>query len=133
MRRVLALMLVAACGGVLRAQSTNASLTGRVTDPSKAVVADAKVTAINPDTNFCYVAATDRLLSTGSGRGRSATRPQCFGWDKQPRPGGCHAGVSHPDVFVCAGIRAHSRWADLHRHALGNEQLSWHAVRVLQE
>src|SRR5215469_1565137 len=59
MRRVLALMLVAACGGVLRAQSTNASLTGRVTDPSKAVVADAKVTAINPDTNFRYVAATD--------------------------------------------------------------------------
>ena len=37
---------------VLRAQSTNASLTGRVTDLSKATVAEAKVAAMNTGTNF---------------------------------------------------------------------------------
>jgi hypothetical protein len=37
---------------VLRAQSTNASLTGRVTDPSKAAIADARITAINTGTNI---------------------------------------------------------------------------------
>src|SRR6266436_2439395 len=36
---------------VLRAQSTNASLTGRVTDPQKAVIADAKVAVISASTN----------------------------------------------------------------------------------
>ena len=43
---------------VLRAQSTNASLTGRVTDLSKATVAEAKVAAMNTGTNFHYEAAT---------------------------------------------------------------------------
>src|SRR5262249_1010513 len=59
MRRVLALMLVAACGGILRAQSTDASLTGRVTDPSGAVIAGAQVAAINTDTSFRYQGATN--------------------------------------------------------------------------
>ena len=36
MRTVIMLMVIAAFGGVLRAQSTNASLTGRVTDPPAA-------------------------------------------------------------------------------------------------
>ncbi len=45
---------------VLRAQSTNASLTGRVTDPSKALVADAKLSAISTATNFRYETATNR-------------------------------------------------------------------------
>ena len=35
---------------VLHAQSTNASLAGRVTDPSNAVIVDARVTAISVDT-----------------------------------------------------------------------------------
>ena len=43
---------------VLRAQSTNASLTGRVTDLSKATVAEAKVAAMNTRTTFHYEAAT---------------------------------------------------------------------------
>jgi hypothetical protein len=43
---------------VLRAQSTNASLRGRVTDLSKATVAEAKVAAMNTGTNFHYEAAT---------------------------------------------------------------------------
>jgi len=41
---------------VLRAQSTNASLTGRVTDLSRATVAEAKVAAMNTGTNFHCVA-----------------------------------------------------------------------------
>jgi hypothetical protein len=43
----------------LRAQSTNASITGRVTDPSKATIADAKVAAVNTGTNFGYETATN--------------------------------------------------------------------------
>jgi len=39
---------------VLRAQSTNASLTGRVTDPSKASIADANLAAISAATNLRY-------------------------------------------------------------------------------
>lgn len=38
----------------LRAQTTNASITGRVTDPSKATIAEAKVAAVNLGTNFRY-------------------------------------------------------------------------------
>ena len=50
----LAFLLLVSYSSVLRAQSTNASLTGRITDPSKALVADAKVAAIRMDTNFRY-------------------------------------------------------------------------------
>src|ERR1700746_1213123 len=44
---------------VLRAQSTNASLTGSVTDPSKARIVEAKVTAISANTNFPYQTTTN--------------------------------------------------------------------------
>jgi hypothetical protein len=43
----------------LSAQSTNAFLAGRVTDPSQAAVAEAKVSAINTATNFHYDTATN--------------------------------------------------------------------------
>ena len=43
----------------LRAQSTNASLAGRVTDPSKAAIADAQVAAINSGTNVRYETTTN--------------------------------------------------------------------------
>jgi len=43
----------------LRAQTANASITGRVTDPSKAAIADAKVAAINAGTNFRYETASN--------------------------------------------------------------------------
>src|SRR5271165_64656 len=64
MRRVslfvaVSFLFFSSCSGVLRAQSTNASITGRVTDPSKAVIADAKVAAINADTNVRYEGATN--------------------------------------------------------------------------
>src|SRR5246127_1562374 len=43
----------------LRAQTTNASITGRVMDPSKASVPDAKVGAVNTGTNYRYETATN--------------------------------------------------------------------------
>jgi Carboxypeptidase regulatory-like domain/TonB dependent receptor len=43
----------------LHAQSTNASLTGRITDSSKAVVSDAKVITINTGTRVRYATATN--------------------------------------------------------------------------
>ena len=60
MRRVPVLMfLLFLSPDVLDAQSTNASVNGRVTDPSKAVIMDAKVAAINLDTNVRYDCATN--------------------------------------------------------------------------
>ena len=44
---------------LLRAQSTSASLTGRITDPSKAPIADAKVAAVSEGTNVRYEATTN--------------------------------------------------------------------------
>ncbi len=46
-------------GGVLGAQSTNASLTGQVTDPTGGVIVGAQVATINTGTNFRYEAATN--------------------------------------------------------------------------
>ena len=57
---VLLLLLFPTYAGVLRAHSTNASIAGRVTDPGKAVIADAQVTAINAGTNVRYEGATNR-------------------------------------------------------------------------
>jgi Carboxypeptidase regulatory-like domain/TonB dependent receptor len=61
MRRAPALVVLflISYSSVLRAQSTNASITGRVTDPSKALIADAKITAINTATNFRYDTTTN--------------------------------------------------------------------------
>jgi len=49
--------LLLAC--FLYAQSINASLWGRVTDPSKAVIVEAKVCAIDVGTNFRYETRTN--------------------------------------------------------------------------
>jgi hypothetical protein len=57
MRRVLAALaffLAASSATILRAQSTNASLAGRVVDPSNAAIADAKIAAINVGTKVRY-------------------------------------------------------------------------------
>src|ERR1700722_4970865 len=56
---LLLLLFFSSYSPVLRAQSTNASISGRVTDPSKAVIVDAKVAAINADTNVGYDGATN--------------------------------------------------------------------------
>jgi hypothetical protein len=44
---------------LLRAQSTDASLTGRITDPSQALIGDAKVTAVSAGTNVRYETVTN--------------------------------------------------------------------------
>jgi len=53
-RALFVLLFFAGCSTALRAQSTNASLTGRITDPSKASIAAAKITAIRVDINLRY-------------------------------------------------------------------------------
>jgi len=57
------LLLLAFCLSLypcaLRAQTTNGSITGRVTDPSKATIAEAKVAAVNTGTNFRYDTVTN--------------------------------------------------------------------------
>jgi hypothetical protein len=57
------LLLMALCLSLypcaLRAQTTNGSITGRVTDPSKAAIPDAKVAAVNSGTNFRYETVTN--------------------------------------------------------------------------
>src|SRR5689334_7064159 len=44
---------------ILESQSTNASLAGRITDPRKAIIADAVVTAINTGTGMRYLGSTN--------------------------------------------------------------------------
>src|ERR1700726_14682 len=60
MRRVVrAVLLSALLLRILYAQSTNASLTGRITDPNKAVISGARVTAINTGTDIHYQGLTN--------------------------------------------------------------------------
>ena len=58
-RASLAMAYLFGFAGVLRGQSTNASLTGRVTDASKARIVSAAVTAIAPDTNIRHSSETN--------------------------------------------------------------------------
>ena len=61
MCKVLALLVLLSLflyPGALQAQTTNGSITGRVTDLSKAIIADAKVAAVNSGTNFRHETAT---------------------------------------------------------------------------
>src|ERR1700757_1504380 len=59
----LAALFGLSCTISLHAQSTNASLTGRVTDPTRAVIAEAKVIVINTGTGVRYEGITNQ---TGS-------------------------------------------------------------------
>src|SRR5262245_56166603 len=61
MPRVPSLLFLAllSCTVGLRAQSTNSSLTGRVTDPSKGVIVDARIAAISEDTNVRHETTTN--------------------------------------------------------------------------
>ena len=52
-------LLVFSLAALARAQSTNASVAGRVSDPSKAVVSNASILAVNAETNAAYAAVTD--------------------------------------------------------------------------
>ena len=62
MRRVASIavvVLVLSFAGVARSQSTNASITGRITDPQKALIVGARVMAINAGTNVSYEGTTN--------------------------------------------------------------------------
>ena len=61
MRRIpaVAFLLLVSLTPVLCAQSTNASLSGRVTDSAKALIADAKIAAISANTNVHYETTTN--------------------------------------------------------------------------
>ena len=58
---VLAVVLIASLTRVLRAQSTHASVTDRVTDPSGAVMVGARVAAVPTDTNFHFDGNPNRV------------------------------------------------------------------------
>src|ERR1044071_2503895 len=71
MRRVAALVFLLLTPVLLAlAQSTNASLTGRVTDPAKSLVVDARIAAISQTTNVRYETTTN-----SSGEYRLANLP----------------------------------------------------------
>ncbi len=56
---VMFLVSVLLCPALVSAQSTNATITGFVTDPQKALVVGAKVSVINMDTNLRYTSTTN--------------------------------------------------------------------------
>jgi len=58
-RLVLTVMVGVLLRGMLQAQSADASLTGRITDPNKAVIAGATVTVINSGTRIHYQGLTN--------------------------------------------------------------------------
>src|SRR6202521_2596868 len=58
---VLGLMLALLLHGILVAQSADASLTGRITDPNKAVITGATVTVINSGTGIHYQGLTNEI------------------------------------------------------------------------
>src|SRR6266481_4461053 len=60
-RLVLGVMLSAALCRTLGAQSADASLTGRITDPNKAVITGATVTVINSNTGIHYQGRTNEI------------------------------------------------------------------------
>src|SRR5499425_3382572 len=63
MRAIVFIAVVVFCPVAVYAQSSNASLTGRITDPSKAVIPAAKVSVINTGTRIHYDTVTN---GTGS-------------------------------------------------------------------
>src|SRR6516165_9161489 len=59
MRLVFTFLLLVSFPSVIHAQSTNASLTGRIADPSKALIVDAKVAAVSAGTSARYETTTN--------------------------------------------------------------------------
>jgi hypothetical protein len=60
-RALVGIILVASCVSIVRAQSTHASLSGRVTDSTRALIVDAKIAAIADDTNLRYETTTNSV------------------------------------------------------------------------
>src|SRR5215472_4011270 len=71
------------------AQSTNASVTGRITDPSKAVIANAKIAAIGAETDFRYETTTNtsgEYYLTNIPPGRYSVEVEKAGFKKLVKP-----------------------------------------------
>jgi hypothetical protein len=86
----LAVVLLAACTPVLRAQSTSASLSGRVTDPSGARIAGATIVAISVDRNASYrttTSASGEYFLSGLPPGTWRMEVEKPGFKKLIRPG----------------------------------------------
>src|SRR5437016_1971437 len=64
------ILLALICAGALTsfAQSDRGTITGTVTDPSGAAVADAKVTAVNTNTGASHETTTTRSRAAGAGQ-----------------------------------------------------------------
>jgi outer membrane receptor protein involved in Fe transport len=60
MRRLAAVAMFCLFASALPGQSPNARVTGRVTDPSRGIILNAKVTLINQGTNIHYTATTNQ-------------------------------------------------------------------------
>src|SRR5258706_6405336 len=63
MYRTLRVLLLVILPGALQAQSADASLTGRITDPNKALITAAKVTVINSGTGVHYQVLTNEIVT----------------------------------------------------------------------
>jgi hypothetical protein len=84
-----ACLIVGSLGAVARAQSTNASVSGRVVDPSKAVVVDARIVAICSDTNVRRQTTTNDsggYALTNLPPGRYRIEVEKTGFNKTIRP-----------------------------------------------
>jgi hypothetical protein len=91
----------------VRAQSTNASVTGRVRDPSKAAVPEAKVAAVNLGTNFLYESVTN-----GTGKYALSNLPPGTYQLEVERPGSRK--LIRPDVSCMCRMR----WRSISRSQL---------------
>ena len=87
---------------VLHAQSTKASITGRVTDPSKAVIGEAKVAAVNLGTNFRYETTTNGAGEYTLGESAAGNVPHRIG---KVRIQEAHPAGRDPARAGCAGDR----------------------------
>jgi len=59
---------------------------------------------------------------------RLVWRIRCFWRHEQSGFGRCFTGVSHPDLYICSGIRPYTRRTDFHRNTLWREPVSRHSV-----
>src|SRR5579859_894282 len=90
---IASLLLFLSVCPVVQSQSTSASLTGRVTDPSRALIAGAKIAAINTNTNVEY-----DVTSGASGVYNLPNLPPALYWLEVEKPG--FKKLIKPDVIV---------------------------------
>jgi hypothetical protein len=86
---LVAFLLITISVSTLHAQSTNASLSGRITDPSRALIAGAKIAAIDTSTNLRYQSTSNRsgaYYLPNLPPGRYRIEIEKLGFDKLVKP-----------------------------------------------